>query len=354
VADGGLIAESGRDGAAAPNGGGRDSSQASRVSLDSVDLQLIDLLRRDGRMSNRAMSAVVGLKEAAVATRIRALTENQLLAVSTLIDWERAGYGWDFWLHIDVEGRSVEATARDLAKLKTVISVQMVFGTADLILHVLAADKGAVAKFLAEELPRVEGIRATRSSVTLETLKFDVQFATLPFDPTPLELPSPVVEIDEFDEKILLAFMADGRQSNRQVARDLEVSDSTIRLRLGRMEDAGLVRMRAQIDPLRTRLLRAWAYVGISAGGRDKHRICAELATIPEVIVVSLVTGSYDIQVLVAASRRRTLLDIVSKQIRDIAGIHGTEIEEVIETTKFDFRWARFPRTHGEPNPLPR
>ncbi len=324
------------------------------MTLDAVDLQLIDLLRSDGRMNNRAMSAVVGLKEAAVASRIRALTERQLLAVSTLIDWERAGYGWDFWLHVDVEGRPVEETAKDLAKLEKVISVQMVFGAADLILHVLGADKADVAAFLAEELPKVKGVRATRSSVTLETLKFDVQFASLPFDPTPPDLPDPVVEVDDFDEKILMAFMADGRQSNRQVARDLDVSDSTIRLRLSRMEEAGLVRMCAQIDPLRTHLLRAWAYVGITVGDRDKHRICADLAKIPEVIVVSLVTGGYDIQVLVAASRRSTLLEVVSRQIREISGIHGTEISEVINTIKFDFRWARFLPDPNTKRPLPK
>jgi DNA-binding Lrp family transcriptional regulator len=311
------------------------------VALDSVDLKLIELLQADGRLSNRSMSKVVGLKEAAVATRIRSLTDQKVLGVSALIDWERAGYDWDYWLHIDVEGRAVQDVADEIAKFETVTSVQMIFGTADLVVHVVAQGRAAVSNFLAEELAQVDGIRALHSSVALETMKFNVQFASLPFDATPPKLPNPIVEINEFDEEILMEFMRDGRQSHRQVARNLGVSDSTIRLRLGRMEGAKLVRMCAQVDPLRTRLLRAWAYVGISVVDANKHDVCAQLAEIPEVIVLSLVTGKHDIFILAAASKRRRLLDVVARQIREIEGVHRTDLEEVIETVKFDFRWAR-------------
>ncbi len=319
------------------------------VVLDSVDLKLISLLREDGRLSNRAMSSVVDLKEAAVATRIRSLTERQLLGVSALIDWERAGYSWDCWLHIDVEHRPVREVAADIAKFETVASVQTIFGSADLIAHVLASDRAALSTFLAEELAAVDGIRAVHSSVALETKKFDVRFAQLPFDPSPPRLPDPIVELNSFDEEILMEFMKDGRQSHRQVARTLGVSDSTIRLRLGRLEEANLVRMCAQVDPLRTRLLRAWAFIGISVGGVNKHEVCARLAEIPEVITVVLITGKYDILVLAAASRRRTLLDVVNRQIRELDGIQRTNLEEITETAKLDHRWAKLtpPRSRG-------
>jgi DNA-binding Lrp family transcriptional regulator len=309
--------------------------------LDEVDLRLIELLRSDSRMSHRAMSAEVGLREAAVAARIYALIERQLLTVGAVIDWERAGYAWDFWVQIEVGARPVEEVAAELAKIDVVISVQMVFGGSDLILHVLAVDRTAVATFLSEHLIGIAGIRAAHSSVTLETFKFEVQSANLPSDFGVIQFPRPAIEMDTFDEEILMAFMQDGRRSRRQVARELAVSDSTIRVRLRRMEDAGLVQMRTQVDPARTRLLRYGAYLRIGVAGRSGREICVELAAMPEVVLVSHLAGNDDALALIATSSQRNLREFAGVRIRKIDGIQRVQIDEIVSNVKFDFRWAR-------------
>jgi DNA-binding Lrp family transcriptional regulator len=313
---------------------------AERVELDAIDRQLIGLLRTDGRISNRSMAAVVGLKEAAVATRLRSLTERRIMAVSTLIDWNQAGFHWDLWLYIDVDRRVVTDVAEEIAALENVVWVHVVFGGADIVAHVLLTERNAVAEFLSDTLTEIVGVSRVRSLVTLNTLKFDVQFAVLPLRATLPMLPSPPVDIDDLDEQILLAFMQDGRRSIRQVSRDLEVSDSTLRIRLARLEEAGLIKMCAQVDPVRTRMLRAWAYVGVSIVGVDKQQACLNLAKIPEILVVAQTTGEYDALVLAAAGRRRTLLDVVATRMRRIPGVHRTDTCDIAEVIKLDYRWA--------------
>jgi DNA-binding Lrp family transcriptional regulator len=311
------------------------------VDLDEVDLKLIDLLKIDGRLSNRAMTSVLGLKEAAVAARLKSLTERNLLAVSTIFDWQRAGYSWDMWLYIKIEGRAITAVAEDIARFDNVASVQVLFGGTDLIVHVLSIDRQAALHFLTSELATIPGIHHVRSAVSLDTVKFDIKFATLPLEPRPLVFPNPVVEVDDFDITMLEAFQLSGRRSIRHVARELGVSDSTIRLRLARLDEAGLVQMCAQVDPARTRLLRAWAYIGVNTSGVDKTDVAAAIAEIPQTIVVSHTTGDFDMIVLAAAARRATLLSVILEQIRAIPGVDSTETSEIIRTTKMDFRWAK-------------
>lgn len=318
-----------------------------RVALDAIDHQLIDLLRTDGRISNRSMAAVVGLKEAAVASRLRSLSDRRILAVSTLLDWDRAGFHWDLWLYINVDGRLVTDVAEELATLESVVWVHLVFGDADIVAHVLLTDRHAVAEFLSDELTGIVGIGRVRSLVSLTTLKFDVQFAVLPLKAAIPTLPSPPVDMDDLDEQILLAFMQDGRRSIRQVSRDLDVSDSTLRVRLARLEDAGLIKTCAQVDPIRTRMLRAWAYVGVSIVGVDKQQACLNLAKIPEILVVAQTTGEYDVLVLAAAARRRTLLDVIATRMRRIPGVRQTDICDIAEVVKLDYRWARFSAQSG-------
>lgn len=309
--------------------------------LDHVDMQLIEMLRVDGRTSNRAMSAVVGLKEAAVAARLRSLIERRVLAVSALVDWEQAGYSWDLWLYLDVEGRPATDVAEELAVFENVAWVHMVFGVADIVAHVLLTDRAAAAEFLAGDIGRIDGVRNVRALVTLETVKFDVQFADLPLGTLPVRLPAPTVEVDDLDEQIMMAVVRDGRQSIRQVSRELGVSDSTVRVRLGRLEEAGVIRICAQVDPVRTNMLRAWAYVGVDVAGVDKREVCRALAAIPEVIVVALTSGTYDIVVLAAAGRRRRLLEVIATTMREIRGVYRTETSDIADVVKLDYRWAR-------------
>ena len=326
------------------------------MQIDDVDRQLVDMLRADGRTSNRAMSTVVGLKEAAVATRVRSLAERQVLAVSALIDWDRAGYRWDAWLYLDVEGRSATDVADDLAAYENVVWVHAVFGAADIIAHVLLTDRTALADFLARDLAKIAGLRNVRCLMSLETFKFDVQFADLPIVAAPVRFPAHVIATDELDEEIAFAFMRDGRQSIRQAARDLGVSESAVRVRLARLEEAGLIRMCAQIDPVRTNMLHAWAYIGIDVIDVDKRGVCRELASIPEILVVILVGGDHDILVLAAAGNRGALLDIASSKIRRIPGVHRTRTSDIAKVVKLDYRWARLapvPDTCMRDAPLP-
>ncbi|MGV9947892.1 Lrp/AsnC family transcriptional regulator [Rhodococcus aetherivorans] len=316
-------------------------SKLARETLDIADQQMIELLNDNGRISNRQIAAAVGLTEVTVAARIRALIDKRILGVSTVFDWRAAGYLFDVWVWICVGDRPVREVAAELAKQPSIHSVHIVFGNADIIIHALLAGNEEVADFLARDLRPIPGIDRIYPALALRTFKYNVNFARMPIEPTHFDFPSPVVELDDMDRAILAALALDGRRSNRDLARELEMSDSTVRLRIRRMEQAGLLRIAGQTDPYLTKAADAWTYVGLEVSG-DSSSVARSLAERPEVGIVAEVSGPFQLLVLVITAERSSLIEFVLDQLRAQPGVRSSRSWEIINTTRLDYHWGRF------------
>jgi len=315
--------------------------RGARRDLDDADRRILTLLSGDGRLSNRALAAEIGLTEVTVAARIRSLTTRRLLGVSAVVDWQAAGYDWDIWLELDVRGRAVAEVGAEVEAFDGVHAVHSVFGPADLVVHAMFRDLEATRRFLTDTLPSVAGIDAVRTSTTLETVKYAVQYARLPQRSEPLVLPAPVVDLDELDHEIIGQLVADGRASNREIGRVLGVSEGTIRTRLRRMGEAGLLRIVGQHDPVLTGEAPAWAFVMIDVRSGAMHRVAARVSRLPEAAVVAVLAGRHDLLVMLACRTRDHLVDVVTSQLRTDPDVRITDTWEVVRTLHLDYRWAR-------------
>jgi DNA-binding Lrp family transcriptional regulator len=312
------------------------------VDLDDLDARIIEMLTEDGRVTSRAIASEIGLTEATVAARIRSLHADHVVGVTGVFDWVAAGYEWDLWLFVEVQGRPVMDVANDLAGRPEVHAVTVVFGSADLVVHALLPDRQAVAVFLSRGLTSVRGVHRVVADVALDTVKYTVNFARLPVEASLPLLPAPRIPLDDLDESIIKAVLTDGRQSNREIARQLGVSDGTVRVRLKRMHEADLMRISGQLDPYLTGTIGAWAFIGLQVSGSSSRRVIEQLAAMPEVLILSQVTGQHALLMLVVGSHRSALEDIILRRIRGLPGVRAAETVEIVRTVKFDFRFARF------------
>lgn len=330
-----------RGAAAAAADRGSLKPRRARENLDEADLQLIELLTGNGRLSNRALAAEIGLTEATVAARIRSLSKKHILGVTATLDWHAAGYTWDAWCEVVIGDRPLREVGEELAAIDGVHSVYVVFGPVDLLLHVLLPDGSDAVGFFNERLLAVKGVRRLRSNVALDTKKYLTKFAHVPVPPRPVQFPNPVVHLDVVDRALIEALMVDGRQSNRQIARNLEVSEGLVRTRLRRIESAGLLQITGQSDPFRTGTLSAWAFVGIDLESGSVDSVCERLSAMPDVLIVTVIAGSHDLLILVTASSRSRLVELVVEAIRLLDGVRSTETWEVVQTLGLNYHWAR-------------
>lgn len=323
----------------------RNRAVLSRVGfakelLDETDRSMVEMLNADGRISNRDLAATVGLTEATVAARIRALVDKRILGITTVFDWEKAGYLVDVWVQVFVGGRLVRDVAADIAKLAQAHCVLVVFGEPDVIVHALLPDNDAAARFVAEDLKPIDGVVGVDSTVTLRTEKYNVNFARMPISVTELDFPAPVVQLDDTDRRVLAAIASDGRRSNRDIARELGISDSTVRLRIKRMEAASLLRISGQTDPYLTGQVDAWALVCLETVG-DTALLAKRLATFPEVGVVAELTGAHQLLLLVITTDRPTLIEFVAQRLHESPTVWSSRTWDIIHTEKLDYHWGR-------------
>ena len=141
------------------------------IDLDATDQAIIDLLRQDGRMPYRAIARELEITETTVRARVRRLEESNTMRVVAVTDIEAAGYGMLLAIGVQVENRSPEAVARDLAEIPEVFSVNVVVGTHDVEILVVAKDQDALDDLIGETLAGTPGVRRLTPALALDVLK---------------------------------------------------------------------------------------------------------------------------------------------------------------------------------------
>jgi DNA-binding Lrp family transcriptional regulator len=186
----------------------------------------------------------------------------------------------------------------------------------------------------------VKGVDEVQSELALEVLRFQSMWALLSAPQRHLP-PSPLKDVvDELDLSIIGLLQQDARSSNRGIAAELDVSEGTVRTRIRRMEEEGLIRIQAISDVVAFGFT-AHAYVGIKVDGGRIDDVAAALLASDAIAVLVRSLGEYDFVAVVVAADRQALEDIILNQVGDIAGVRRTETFESWRTLKHSYNWAR-------------
>ncbi len=147
------------------------TSTADHIELDDTDNAIIALLREDGRMPFRAIARELDIAENTVRARVKRMEESDTMRVVAVTDIEAAGYGMLLAIGVQVEGRSPEAVARDMAKIHEVFSVNVVVGAHDVEVLVVAEDQAALNALITTKLGALPGVRRLTPAMALDVLK---------------------------------------------------------------------------------------------------------------------------------------------------------------------------------------
>ena len=147
------------------------STAVQPIELDATDNAIIELLRGDGRLPYRAIARELGLTEATIRSRVRRLEDSNTMRVVAVTDIEAAGYDMLLAVGVQVEGRSPDDVARDLAREREVFSVNVVVGAQDLEILVVAEDQAALNALMEQRLAKIPGVRRLTSALAVDVLK---------------------------------------------------------------------------------------------------------------------------------------------------------------------------------------
>ncbi|MFT3853783.1 MAG: Lrp/AsnC family transcriptional regulator [Ilumatobacteraceae bacterium] len=317
------------------------TSEGDRKVLDEFDVRLVQLLTDDGRASTRDLARVLGLRENTVAARLRRLMSRNILRIRAVVDWHAAGYVSPVLLFLDVEGRRVTEVVDALAGIDHVQSVCRVFGSVDIISRVLLSGNENLASFrerLGREIPEA---RVVHLLPELEVAKYLGTFhAVPPLDTKLVPFPAPNVDLDELDLRLLGVLIHDARQSWRSIARQLGVSEGTVRSRFKLIEQSGLAKVMAQIDPVAARIDVDYAWLGLEVADGAVDEVVRRAVQRPEISVVSRTVGRFDVLAFAALPSRRAAGALVD-DLRDAPGVRRTEAWSLSAVHVSRFPWGR-------------
>jgi Lrp/AsnC family transcriptional regulator, regulator for asnA, asnC and gidA len=129
---------------------------------------------------------------------------------------------------------------------------------------------------------------------------------------------------DDTDWKII-SILKRGEVPNNTIARKLGVSEGTVRARLKRLKEAGILQVRALINPdvLANKQL---VIVAVRvAESKLLERKAEELARLENVLSVSIASGRYDLIAEVLLDSNRGLVRFLTEELSSIEGILASE-----------------------------
>ncbi len=131
--------------------------------------------------------------------------------------------------------------------------------------------------------------------------------------------------LDDTDRGIVDALVGDGRLSMRALAERLHISRAGVYARVERLERDGVITgYSAVIDPRRYgRPLSA--YVNLKVAQRSWKTLSSRLLAIDDVEHATLVSGEYDIVLLVRTRDIGTLRDLVLNRLQDMPEVQSTQ-----------------------------
>ncbi|MBQ0983170.1 Lrp/AsnC family transcriptional regulator [Streptomyces sp. F63] len=143
----------------------------------------------------------------------------------------------------------------------------------------------------------------------------------------------PARPLDAIDRDILQILRADGRASIRSVAEQVHVSRANAYARINRLVEDGVIRgFSARIDQERAGQ-GASAYITLKIVQNSWRRVREQLQELPGAAHIALVSGDFDVLLLVHTEDNRALRELVLTRIQSIPEVLSTRTLLVFEET---------------------
>jgi len=131
------------------------------------------------------------------------------------------------------------------------------------------------------------------------------------------------MKIDETNLAIIKHLM-DGRKPFKIIAGDLGVTENTIRSRVGKMVEEGILSIVGLVDPEAISGHRV-IIVGVKLKTMDLVSKGEEFSKVKGVVAVSVVTGRYDLILQVLLNENFGLLEFYTQEVAKIKDVQAVE-----------------------------
>lgn len=144
-----------------------------QIELDTVDLQILELMQANARISNVDLAKELSMAPSAVLERVKKLEHKKvILRYNTAIDPNAINKKLLAFIFIKTSGLDSDSKiAASLARVPEVQEVHIVAGEDCFLVKVRTEDSASLMSLMRKTIKRIPNVVSTRTTIVLETVK---------------------------------------------------------------------------------------------------------------------------------------------------------------------------------------
>jgi len=156
----------------------RNNSLGKKKMLDQVDCQMIELLQKDGRISNTDIAKKIGISEATVRTRLNRLIEEEYIQIVAVSNPIKLGFKIVGNIRIHVEIKKMEKIIKELKQMKPLWFIVQTTGGTGIDTEFVVKSLDELNDLIFEKINKIDGIIRTETTLFLKYLKRHYDWGT--------------------------------------------------------------------------------------------------------------------------------------------------------------------------------
>lgn len=145
----------------------------TRPVLDQLDRQLIDMLSRDARVSNRKIAADLGVTEGTVRGRIKRLQQERLIAFTAITSLGLESSIKLAMIGVQAEFGRVREIAQQIAGLPLVNAVMVTMGRFNILVVCVFSELDKLYELASDQILALDGVHHVETSIAVKTAKYN-------------------------------------------------------------------------------------------------------------------------------------------------------------------------------------
>jgi len=150
----------------------------SRKSIDSIDCRIIELLQKDGRVSNIEIAKSIGISEATVSTRLQRLIQEKYIQIVAVSNPRKLGFKVVGTIHIHIELNKLDRIIRKLKQIKALWNIVQTTGGSGIDTEFVLKSMDELNGLIFNRINQIDGVIRTDTTLFLKYVKRKYDWGT--------------------------------------------------------------------------------------------------------------------------------------------------------------------------------
>ncbi len=148
------------------------------MELDKIDVEIIKLLQKDGRMPFKSVADYIGVSETTIRKRVQKLKNEGVFQIVAVCDPIKLGFPISGLIKVQVDPQYAGNVFNELKKMKEIWYIAVTTGSHDLDIEFNARSLQELEKLIFEKIYKIKGVIKAESSIVMNYLKRTYEWGT--------------------------------------------------------------------------------------------------------------------------------------------------------------------------------